>query len=761
MQPSSSMNDYIHFKDEIMKRIRLLENKFSSDLNSKLSKINESLEKLSIRIINVSENNNSLLGMITKNNYNEEKLAELGNFKAKAEQGLITHDIKIKNIIQEMEKLRIKYDKIINENLIVSGYIGPGGLYKNLAEYIQYQIDDFQKVKNDTDQTKNKVDNSVKSALNLVNVSFAQFQKYTNDKNKETQVMIEKKYSQFLDKILELETELNKYQYKIERQIKPMQGDIQKLINIRNEPTLTNKKNLKDIEQKVNTILKEFDDIKLNNNKELANKFYNYNQANNSTMLLNTKNTSHNKNKGNNSITINNELNNNSNFLSSFKKFRKNSSNKMLMSSENNRKDSFINISELQKLNKDNISSTKSIFSKKYNKNINFENDKETNNNEHHLKENKFSTDNNNNHDNNNNNHNNNNNNNHNHNNNNENQNNRKEDNIKNNDVKENENNNNSLEKNKNKFVKISINKNKENDKNQYIDKEKDEDNLSQIKFQENNNNKNNKKISIDALYTQKKFSMSDSLININSNKERKDEELENNFINSVNKKKILSNENSENKKYTINKKNVNNLIINNNNNKSESINNKLNIINSDNFNSNKNNINTKLKNINNNLNNLKNFSENNNHIFLNKKEGSSSSNDYQSIKKNFFNLQMNINEEQKQIMKKIREYYNNKKMIMEKKFKENAVDCNVINLNSNNISDIINVNYKNPSAKSTFFTSSKSNINENRNNLKKISIQTNTLFRRTSYRHFRKKDNNNNIKCFNSFDNKICLDGN
>jgi hypothetical protein len=248
---------------------------------------------------------------------------------------------------------------------------------------------------------------------------------------------------------------------------------------------------------------------------------------------------------------------------------------------------------------------------------------------------------------------------------------------------------------------------------------------------------------------------MSDSL-------KRKDEDLENDFINSVNKKKVISNENSENKKYTINKKNVNNLIINNNNNnKSESINNKLNIINSDNFNSNKNNINTKLKNINNNLNNLKNFSENNNHIFLNKKEGSSSSNDYQSIKKNFFNLQMNINEEQKQIMKKIREYYNNKKMIMEKKFKENAVDCNVINLNSNNISDIKNFNYKNPSAKSTFFTSSKSNINENRNNLKKISIQTNTLFRRTSYRHFRKKDNNNNIICFNSFDNKICLDGN
>ena len=52
-------------------------------------------------------------------------------------------------------------------------------------------------------------------------------------KNKSTQMMVEKKCNQFSDKIREIETELNKYQYKIEKQIKPIEVDIQKLIKIR------------------------------------------------------------------------------------------------------------------------------------------------------------------------------------------------------------------------------------------------------------------------------------------------------------------------------------------------------------------------------------------------------------------------------------------------------------------------------------------------------------------------------------------------
>lgn len=146
MQTASSMSDYIEFKNEIMKRIRLLESKFTSEFNSKFSQVSESFEKLDMKINSISQNNTSLIEYITKQNFNYEKITELEDFKIKADNELVTHDIKIKNILQEIEKLKIRYDKILNENLMVPGYVGPGGQHKNLSEYIIYQINEFQKI---------------------------------------------------------------------------------------------------------------------------------------------------------------------------------------------------------------------------------------------------------------------------------------------------------------------------------------------------------------------------------------------------------------------------------------------------------------------------------------------------------------------------------------------------------------------------------------------------------------------------------------
>ena len=300
------MSDYIEFKDEIMKRIRLLENKLSSEFNNKFSQINVGFDKIDTKIKAISQNHSSLLELIAKQNFDYQKITEFDEFKAKANQELISHDIKIKNIIEDIKKLKIKYDKIISENLLVPGYVGPGGIYKNMAEYVQYQINEFQKIRNDTEQTKNKVDNSSKNALNIINNSFSQFQKYTDEKNKDTQIMLERKYLQFNSKILEIETELNKYQYKIEKQMKPVQKDFQKFSKIKNESQIIGGTNFDDIIKKMNKLLDVFDLIK--NNKDFSNILNNYRQTNNSTELLNSKNTSKNKiancNKSNFSSTI-------------------------------------------------------------------------------------------------------------------------------------------------------------------------------------------------------------------------------------------------------------------------------------------------------------------------------------------------------------------------------------------------------------------------------------------------------------------------
>ena len=231
MKTNIVMSDFISFKNEIMKELRLLETKFISDFNSKYSTINSGFEKLDSRINILSQNNNALLELITKQNINYDKITEFQNFKDKLEQSLLTQDIKIKNIFKELDRMKIKYDKINEDNLFVTGYIGPGCIYRNLSEYLQYEITEFKKLRNDTEQTKNKVDNTVKTSLDIVNNSLKKFENYTDEKNMRYHLLADKKYIEFANKNLEIHNELNKYQYSTDKEIKNMHNDIHKIID--------------------------------------------------------------------------------------------------------------------------------------------------------------------------------------------------------------------------------------------------------------------------------------------------------------------------------------------------------------------------------------------------------------------------------------------------------------------------------------------------------------------------------------------------
>ena len=157
MQLASQGNDFMEFKDEVMKKIRLVENKFLSEFNSKFSQVNSNFEKMDIKINTISQNNNSLLDLVTKQNFNFDKVNEFDIYKTKTDQSLITQKIQIKNILQEIRQIKDNFEKIVTENLIIPGSIGPGSIYKNLADYLVYQMNEFNKLRNDIEQNKKNV----------------------------------------------------------------------------------------------------------------------------------------------------------------------------------------------------------------------------------------------------------------------------------------------------------------------------------------------------------------------------------------------------------------------------------------------------------------------------------------------------------------------------------------------------------------------------------------------------------------------------
>ena len=249
---------------------------------------------------------------------------------------------------------------------------------------------------------------------------------------------------------------------------------------------------------------------------------------------------------------------------------------------------------------------------------------------------------------------------------------------------------------------------------------------------------------------------MSDSLLNFNINRTKKEdyEEREFNSIKPINQNKIIIRDKFEDKKMsTITlDENIDSNNKNNTNKKDKQNKNNINI-----FNSNSNNNysiynNNDNNSINNNIiNNLNIFSKSSKYSFIKSNENNGT-NELSSSKKKIINL--DVNEEQQQIMKKIRDYYNNKKKLMDKKLNENIVNCNIINLNSNAVN-----NNKNSSAKSPSYTKSK--INKKRNDLREIALKINCQLGRTNYKFYNKKDKINNIKNFSSFENKIDIKDN
>ena len=759
MKTNIAMSDFITFKNEIMKELRLLETKFTSEFNSKYSTINSGFEKLDSRINIISQNNNALLELITKQNINYDKIVEFQSFKDKLEQATLTQDIKIKNIFKELDRIKIKYDKINEENLLVTGYIGPGCIYKNLSEYLQYDITEFKKLRNDTEQTKSKVDNAVKTSIDLVSNSTKKFEKYTDEKNMELHLLMDKKFIEFSNKNLEIHAGLNKYQHNTDKEIKNIQNDIQKIIDrIKNE---SEDKKINDINKKIKELSNEIIAIK-NNNKEINKKIREFRQNNVGFEQTTVKNIKF-------KLTNNTNKNPNETKFSNLKNKEGLKSSKNLVSlSDNIHKNFLINNSEAQDRNseiedppkinnvshkleekkvdvltdkKENIDNNKEEKNNIDNKQLLIEKKQDIPSESKEIKEQKVKAD----------------------------DNNLKkiENNINRNSLdkllEKNENYNENKKEKKYETLENSKSKNLSNklllkdfklssskdneikedlklnkEKNFFEDKEskKELDKEFSPKFfsEKRENNKINfdkklsNKIKIDGLYKQNKFSKSNSLVSININTH--------NFMKLENDPKILNNDKIKLKDKILEDKKISTI-------SKEVKNNKNNLSNDKNY-SNNNSISNIINKINNNKNNL----------ILKRNEESLLSNQNSSSNKKLFSLQMSPQDEQNQIMRQIREYYNIKKLKYEKKSQQNVVDCNVINLNLRDLTDNNNVRHKFSSAKNTFHFSPKSNMNENRNSLREIAMKLSPSFGRTNFRFFSRKNSIHNRKNFSSYDN-------
>ena len=348
---TSAINlDYLKFKDDILKDVHDFEKKINNDIKLKNTLFESSMFDFQNKIDKLekdSKNSNSnIIELKTQLN----RLNEYFNFKQKIENMMFNHNIKLKIAGEEIENIKTKYAKMVDENLIIPGILGSKSKYKNLKEYIQNNNNEIARLKYGLEEEnknsiefKKKLEVLPKAMVSMADSAVKRSNEYTETKQIDIEKNLDIKIEEFNKKIVEMKVENLENEKKFEENKVNILNEINKYANIKDEILMIiNEKieKLNEIEKEkdknIEIIKQDLDEIKKTKNK------YD-NQVLNNTQLLNElkyklksmnirryNNYNYNKSLGK---TIDNNQNNN-NSLQTFSAKKKN--NELNINNRNN-----------------------------------------------------------------------------------------------------------------------------------------------------------------------------------------------------------------------------------------------------------------------------------------------------------------------------------------------------------------------------------------------------------------------------------------
>ena len=233
-----STEDLNSLKEEIFSSIRQLEQKFFESLTVKTAQLSDDYEKYNEKLDFILKNNRNMIESVVSEKINVEKLNSLEAFKNKADGILISHEIRINNQNKEITEMKNKYDRVIEDNLIVPGFIGPKCQFNNVKEYISSNISDIARLKYEKDQLKtdtkdfkSRLDGIFKQMISIVDKSVDRSKEYTNGKISENKKHFDSKIDEFTKRADELRIEIQQTKTDIESQVNDLKLETAKINN--------------------------------------------------------------------------------------------------------------------------------------------------------------------------------------------------------------------------------------------------------------------------------------------------------------------------------------------------------------------------------------------------------------------------------------------------------------------------------------------------------------------------------------------------
>ena len=276
-------------KEEFFKNMREFEEKWMKILDIKEFNIQKQITDLKEDSENIYQKSKLILDNYSAHKINESKINDFVTFQNKVNDMLVTHEIRINNNVKDISNFSSRFDKIISDNIFIPGIIGPSCQYKTLSEFINFNIEEMNRmkiekevIKKEQKDYKTKIENFIKQMVLLNETSMMQNKEYTNRKQKDYEILLDGKLQPLNDKIFRFYELSSQMQSSVEKDIKLFKEELNKikkeLIENLKEKEEYLKKNLNELDKK---IVLNIQDIGVNKNKiiEMKNDIYEINKS--------------------------------------------------------------------------------------------------------------------------------------------------------------------------------------------------------------------------------------------------------------------------------------------------------------------------------------------------------------------------------------------------------------------------------------------------------------------------------------------------
>ena len=231
-----------NFKNEILKMIRNIESKLIEQMNFRNIDITTKINSLHDKLLFLQEDNTTIKNFFTNYKLKIEKINEFESFRKKTESIILTHDIRLNRVLDDLENVRSKYDKMILDNLTVAGFIGPSCQFRNISDYISNNIKESSRIKSEKEKlkleisnVKVKIDSMYPNLLTLIDASVNRSNNYTNNKQEEFNSLVNGKLEDMNNKIIEMKIRDIQTKNEIEKFEKEFKDNLDILKEIKNK----------------------------------------------------------------------------------------------------------------------------------------------------------------------------------------------------------------------------------------------------------------------------------------------------------------------------------------------------------------------------------------------------------------------------------------------------------------------------------------------------------------------------------------------